>query len=108
MKRDFQTLAAAVVAAIAWCAVLLQLGLSLQLATQNGKSVLGGLVVFSGYFTVLTNIFVAIVCTAGVLGRNATEAPPFYRPSIAGCATTAIVIVGIGYHLLLRNVWAPQ
>jgi hypothetical protein len=25
-----------------------------------------------------------------------------------GCATTAIALVGIVYHLLLRNVWAPE
>ncbi|MNN16500.1 hypothetical protein D3C81_1296400 [compost metagenome] len=27
---------------------------------------------------------------------------------VLGCATTSIVMVGIGYHLLLRNVWNPQ
>ena len=27
---------------------------------------------------------------------------------MVGCATGAILIVGIGYHFLLREIWAPQ
>lgn len=95
-------------AIVAWSAVLLQLWLSVQLGLSNGKSVGGGLVAFLGYFTVLTNIFVALVSTAGALSKWPTAPAWLYRPSVVGCATTAILLVGIVYHLLLRNVWSPQ
>lgn len=103
----------ALLAALAWFAVLLQLWLSIQLGYSNGKTLLDGLVAYFGYFTVLTNIFVALVCTAGVMARGSTtmattSRPRLYRPMIVGCATTAIVLVGIVYHLLLRKIWSPQ
>lgn len=96
----------ALLAAMAWLGVLLQLWLSVQLGLGNGLSIADGIVVFLGYFTVLTNIFVALVASAGALGRRPT--PRLYRPSVVGCATTAILFVGIAYHLLLREVWSPH
>lgn len=54
----------------------MQLFLSLRLAAANGKSMGEGLVVFFGYFTILTNILVALALTAAVfdlssrLGRS--------------------------------------
>ena len=98
----------ALLAAVAWSAVLLQLWLSVQLGLSNGKSIVGGLVVFLGYFTVLTNIFVALVGTAGALSKSPTAFSWLYRPSVVGCATTAILLVGIAYHFLLRKIWSPQ
>jgi hypothetical protein len=95
-------------AGVAWFGVLLQLWLSVRLGFANGKSLIGGLVVFAGYFTVLTNIFVALVATAGAARRNASPRPWLYRETTVGCATTAILVVGIVYHLLLRQIWSPQ
>lgn len=98
--------APAILAIVAWLAVLLQLWLSVQLGLSNGKSIVDGVVVFLGYFTVLTNIFVALVASAGALSKGPTAW--LYRPSVVGCATTAILLVGIAYHLLLRTIWSPQ
>jgi hypothetical protein len=98
----------ALLAVAAWSAVVLQLWLSVQLGLSNGKSIVGGLIAFLGYFTVLTNIFVALVATAGALRRSPTTSTWLYRPSVVGCATTAILLVGIVYHLLLRKLWSPQ
>ncbi len=103
-----RAVAPVLLAGIAWIAVLLQLWLSVQLALTNGKSLIFGLAVYLGYFTVLTNIFVALVATAGSLGRNNATWSWMYRASVVGCATTAIIIVGLGYHFLLRKIWAPQ
>jgi hypothetical protein len=102
----------ALLAALAWFAVLLQLWLSIQLGYSNGKTLFDGLVAYFGYFTVLTNIFVALVCTIGAMARGSmaatTNRSRLYGPMIVGCATTAIVLVGIVYHLLLRKIWSPQ
>lgn len=96
-------LAATLLAALAWAALLLQLWLSLRLAAGNGQGALQGLVAYFGYFTVLTNLFVALVATRGARlpdgGRDLAS---------RGGAIASIVVVGLGYHLLLRNIWDPQ
>jgi hypothetical protein len=102
------TAAPRLVAIAAWFGVLLQLWLSIGLALANGRSVIGGLITYFGYFTILTNIFVALVCTAGSLSRRAPDRSLLYSLPAVGCATAAILIVGIGYHALLREIWAPQ
>ena len=96
-------IAAATLATLAWAALLLQLFLSLRLSLANGNGIVHGLWIFLAYFTVLSNLLVAVVATRGALaadgGRDAR-----WR----GGAVTAIVLVGLGYHVLLRNIWDPQ
>jgi hypothetical protein len=99
------TLAPAVLATVAWIALGLQLVLSLHQTQLNGKPAVDGLVAYLGYFTVLSNLFVALVATDGAR-REGTPAG-LYRASLAGCATTSIVVVGLGYHALLRTIWDP-
>lgn len=96
------------VAALAWFGVLLQLGLSIRLSLDNGKTVLDGLVVFLGYFTVLTNLFVALVSSVPLVFGHTRWGRRLGKGTVLGCATTGILLVGIAYHLLLRNVWAPE
>ena len=99
--------ALALVAVIAWLGVLLQLYLSVRLALSNGKSLIDGLVVFFGYFTVLSNIFVAIASSLPLTFGSSRLGHWFGTGIVLGCATTAILSVGIGYHFLLRDLWAP-
>jgi len=96
------------VAVAAWTGVLLQLGLSLHTAAEDGQTWGMGLVMYFGYFTVFTNWFVALVCTLPSLAWKSRPLAWLYRPSVAGCATTAILLVGIVYHFLLREVWGSQ
>jgi hypothetical protein len=93
---------------VAWFGLLLQLWLSIRLALANGRPVISGLIIYFGYFTILTNIFVALVCSAGSLSRRAPDRRFLYRLPAVGCSTAAILVVGIGYHALLREIWVPQ
>lgn len=93
-------------ALFAWVALLTQLWVLMDAALASGKTALSGVRTFLSYFTILTNILVAVVATAGI--RPKLSSSVFYNPSIVGCATTAIVVVGLGYHLLLRDIWSPQ
>lgn len=95
--RDPFTMALAL---LAWSGVLLQLSLSLE----RGPSIGQGLVAYLGYFTVLTNVFVASALSAQLLRRPAWLA----RPQVLACAAVSIALVGIAYHLLLRKIWDPQ
>lgn len=95
-------------AVIAWSGVLLQLWLSLRLAETNGKSMAAGFLVYLGYFTVLTNIFVALQLTSPALAPSNPIRQFFARPQTMACAATSIVLVGLGYHFLLRHIWNPE
>ncbi len=100
--------ALALIAVIAWVGVVLQLYLSVRLTLSSGKSLVEGLVAFLGYFTVLTNIFVGLAAALPLMFGGSRLGRWFGTGMVLGCAVTAIVLVGIGYHLLLRNVWAPE
>ena len=100
--------ALATLAVIVWIGVLLQFWLSINLALANGKTVIDGVVVFFGYFTVLTNLFVALTATLPLIAGSNSLGRFFAKPMVLGCATTSILMVGITYHFLLRNVWNPQ
>lgn len=95
---------AAALSLLAWVALLLQLGLSLRLVHAQGGTAIDALVIFLGYFTILSNLFVALTAGAVALAPDSRLASPMLR----GCATTAIVVVGLGYHLLLRQIWDPH
>jgi hypothetical protein len=101
LKRSFLI----VVAVVAWIGILLQLGISAQHSAHNGGSMLKGILLALCYFTVLTNIFVAIIATRLALGR-ATKGV-LSAPGTLAAATVYILVVGLIYSLLLRSLWAP-
>ena len=98
----------AALAVISWAGVLLQFWLSINLALANGKTVGDGVVGFFGYFTVLTNLFVALTATLPFIAFSNRLGRWFGSPMVLGSAVTSIVTVSITYHFLLRNVWQPQ
>lgn len=100
--------ALAALAVISWAGVLLQLWLSINLALANGKTAGDGVVAFLGYFTVLSNLFVALTASLPLFAGSSCFGRWFGKPTVRGCATTSILLVGLAYHFLLRNVWAPQ
>ncbi len=96
------------VALAAWLGLGLQLVLSIRLTYRSDNpSVAGALIMYFGYFTILTNLFVALVSTAQVAGGG-PGAQTLAQRTLAGCATTSIVFVCASYHFLLREVWSPQ
>lgn len=100
--------ALATLAVISWAGVLLQFWLSINLALANGKTVGDGMVVFFGYFTVLTNLFVALTATMPLIVGFSRLGRWFGKPVVFSSANVSILMVGITYHLFLRNVWQPQ
>lgn len=92
------------VALLAWFAVLLQLWLSAQLARRAGGSALGGMAQALCYFTVLTNLLVAVLSTAQLRGAPWLQQR---RGVLAACAVY-ILVVGVIYALLLRATWVPS
>lgn len=96
------------VAVLVWVTLLLQFYLSVRMSLDRGQSALHGVAMYFSFFTVLTNIVVALVLTLPFLAPS-SRIGKFCASvdSIAGVAVN-IALVSITYNLLLRNVWNPQ
>lgn len=88
------------VAVVAWFGLLLQAALTIRLVLSQGGTVIGALVVYLGYFTVLTNLLVAVSLSLPTRW--------FRRPGVTTGVAASIALVGLAYHLLLRHAWNPQ
>ncbi len=97
----------AAVAITAWSGLALQLYLSLRLVNDRGLSVGAGLVEYFGYFTILTNIIVASSLSLAGWGQSGALVRVSRSPSVASGILTSILLVGAGYHFLLRDIWNP-
>ncbi|WP_455924253.1 Pr6Pr family membrane protein [Pseudomonas putida] len=95
-----------VAAFTAWLALAVQLLLILQGRLADQASLMGGVLHFFGYFTILTNTLVAIVLTVAARGGEAVSF--WLRPWVSSGVTASIILVGVSYSLLLRNAWHPE
>jgi hypothetical protein len=98
---------AAVIAFIAWFALGLQLYILIRNAPENGLTTWQATGRFFGYFTILTNLLVALSLTISLLSRESL-ARFFSVPSTQTAIAVYIFAVGLGYNILLRHLWKPQ
>ncbi|HAH64441.1 MAG TPA: hypothetical protein DCL72_02950, partial [Rhizobiales bacterium] len=63
---------------------------------------------YFSYFTMLSNILVALAMTLPWLAPNSALAAFFSRPSVRTALATYIIIVAAIYHVILRPLWNPQ
>jgi hypothetical protein len=101
-------ISAAVGALLGWFALLLQLYLMLIQSPAGALAMVGTVITYFSFFTILTNILVALVFTATFFESGAGWVQFFRRPPVQAGAAAYIAIVGIVYRLLLRQLWNPQ
>lgn len=99
---------ATVAALLGWFALAVQLYLVLWGRWTDQASLVGGLIKFFSFFTVLTNTLVAVALTCVITDRHSTWHRFFRSPVVCGGITTSILLVGIAYNLLLRHLWSPE
>jgi hypothetical protein len=95
-------------AALAWFGLLLQFFLTVQSNVANGKGALWGIVLYLGYFTILTNLLVCLALTLPLIAPATAPGRFFARSDVNACVATSILFVALAYHFLLRNLWHPQ
>jgi len=94
---------------LGWLAVLTQLYLSIEAEVQAGKGAAFGVLMYTGYFTLLSNIFCAAVATAYLIKpRKIFGFGGLREPWVVSAATLAIIMVGLIYFFVLRNQYDPQ
>lgn len=93
---------------LGWAGLGIQLYLIFFARLSVGASLLGGLVSFFSYFTVITNTLVAVVLTCAVTNRESAARRWFLQPWVSSGIAVSIAVVGLAYSLLLRHLWHPQ
>lgn len=95
------------IAVPAWFGLGLQFYLTLNQSFANGKTVAGAVVFYFSFFTILTNLLVALGTTFPVLGPRSRAGSFFNQPAVQTAITIYIAVVGVVYSLVLRQLWAP-
>lgn len=73
-----------------------------------GQGLLAALVHYAGFFTVLTNVFCALVLTVYLMPGSTGVLPRWLRqPAVITSAQVSIAGVMAVYHLMLRQLWNP-
>lgn len=108
--RPFSPLRAthAGVAAVAWFALLLQLDLSIHQSLATGGGVAHGIWMYLAFFTILTNLLVALVLSLPIVAPASRAGRFCARPATLAGAAANIALVSIAYNLLLRDLWHPR
>ncbi|AZE82500.1 Integral membrane protein [Pseudomonas orientalis] len=91
-----------------WVGLAIQQYLILYSRWSSGASLLGGLISFLSFFTVLTNTLVVVVLSYALITRESTAKRFFLKPAISSGIATSIVVVSLAYNLLLRHLWSPE
>ncbi|MEY4608150.1 MAG: hypothetical protein RL625_367 [Gemmatimonadota bacterium] len=97
-------------AALAWAALGLQIGLNLTSGVDpfgNPRTAWMSMVDLFGYFTILTNLLVALVITVPAVAPQSAAAGFFRDLRTTWTAAAGIVVVGIAYHVLLSAQYNP-
>lgn len=95
-------------AVLGWAGLAIQLYLILFARLSIGASLLGGLVSFFSYFTILTNTLVATVLTCAATERESAARRWFLQPWVSSGIAVSIAVVGLAYSILLRHLWHPE
>ncbi|WP_122588430.1 Pr6Pr family membrane protein [Pseudomonas viridiflava] len=95
-------------ACLGWSGLAIQLYLILIGRWIDHASLLGGLVRFFSFFTVLTNTLVAVALSCALSQRQSAGHRFFRDPVVCSGIAVSIAVVGIAYNILLRHLWHPQ
>ena len=94
-------------ALVAWFALA---GHFNQIVLQRGAetSLAGALVSYFSYFTIQSNLLVAIWWSAALFSQGREPEPAFLRPKIKGALTAYISVTLIAFAILLSRTYSPS
>ncbi len=93
-----------VLAVSGWFALLTQLYINLA---SKLAPVTELLIRYFSYFTILSNLIVAVCCTA-LLFKPAGKSGFFQQQKTLAAVTVYIIVVGLIYNVTLRYIWDPE
>lgn len=104
-KSNMGKIYSGVLAILGWFTLIAQF----RLMVSNGSAPPVETVIrYFSYFTITTNIIVALCATMLLLAPQSKWGFYFSKPTTLTAITVYIVVVGIIYNLILRYLWQPQ
>ncbi|MEP6948629.1 MAG: Pr6Pr family membrane protein [Ginsengibacter sp.] len=95
----------AVLLIFGWFALATQFGININSGIAAAPEII---VRYFSYFTITTNLIVAVCCTTLLINPGSRWGDFFSSQKTLTAVTVYIVIVGIIYNLVLRFIWNPQ
>ncbi len=92
-------------AIITWFAIVAQLYLNIE---NRVLPLSQTIIKFASYFTILTNILVAICFTCVAMQPNSKWGKFFQRPQVASAITVYVFVVALVYNTVLRRLVSSQ
>ena len=89
---------------LTWFAVIAQFILIIQ---NRQTGVAETIIRFFSFFTILTNILVALFYTAKIFNAFSEKFKIFNQKGSLTAITTFILVVGLVYQIVLRRIWSP-
>lgn len=83
------------------------LELILSLAPPNPHGLGGTVIDYFSYFTLDTNVLVAVAMGCSALAPESVAGKFFSKPGVRAAITLYILLVGLVYHFMLREIWTP-
>ena len=99
---------AAAAALAGWVGLAIQQYLIFYSRWTSGASLMGGLINFFSFFTVLTNTLAVVVLSYALVNRPSAARRFFLAPAVSSGIAVSIVVVGLAYNVLLRHLWQPE
>ena len=96
------------IAIVAWLALILQLNINIKNTETNGLTLLVATWNFFSYFTVLTNLLIALCLSFILLSPSSSPGRFFSKPTTIAAIALYIFIVGLTYNTILRFIWEPK
>jgi len=90
---------------LGWFAITTQFVLIIQ---NRQTDILETVIRFFSFFTILTNILVALLFTFKVFFLPDNNFTIFNKKGVLTALTTFILIVGLVYQFILRGIWEPK
>ena len=101
MKKLFSI----IIAILGWFAIIIQYDLMLD---NRVASITETTIRFFSFFTILTNILVAIYMTFQSTETTRSKIKFLDKDGVLSAITVYITIVGLVYQIALRHIWNPQ
>lgn len=105
-ERDRPRLWRATFAVVGWAALVLQY--IVMVGPAQGWGVVERTVNYFSFFTILTNILVALAFTGPLIDANRRLARWSASEGVRAAVAMYIVVVGVVYHVLLAPHWKPE
>lgn len=88
-------------AAIGWFAIIAQFVLMMENQVASNTETI---IRFFSFFTILTNLLVAVYFTVQAFSKSSN----FQHPGTLTAISVYITVVGLVYQVLLRHLWQPE